>query len=136
MLFFFLNVEDSIAFIEQYREFGGVLYLDLKDSLCLKEDNIFVGDKIYVVIVGNDIKLKNLKEKISWKLDVKLKKCDENGHRQYDVYKNRLLLDTLDFQNIPMKIYRPLVDKAYHMSHQEFKIELDEFVIKYKIDKR
>lgn len=132
---FFLKVEDSIAFVEQYREFGGMLHLDLRDTLHLK-DSFFVGDKTYVAVTPKEIRLKNLKEKLSWKLDVKLKECDEDGYSRYDVYKNRLLLDTLNVQNIPMSIYRPLVDKAYKLTHLEFKKELDELVKTYQTNKK
>ena len=125
---FFLKLEDSIAFLEQYREFGGVLHRDLIDTLHLKNEHHFVGGKTYIELTNNGFLLKNIKGKLSWKLNVKMNLCSTEERKKYNVYQNRLLLDSLDFHDLPMSLYRPLVDKAFIMDHEKFKAAVDSFI--------
>jgi len=43
---FFLKSKDSIAFLEQYREFGGVLHKNLIDTLYVKNEGLIVGARM------------------------------------------------------------------------------------------
>lgn len=132
---FFLKVKDSIAFLEQYREYGGVLHRDLLDTMHLKNEHHFVGGKTYIELTNNGFLLKNIKGKLPWKLNVKMNLCSTEEHKRYNIYQNRLLLDSLDFHDLPMSIYRPLVDKAFIMDHEKFQVEVNDFICKYGLKK-
>ena len=73
--------------------------------------------------------LKN-KEELHWKLNVKMSPCGDDERFRYDIYQNRLLLETLNFQDISTSISHPLVVKAFKMNHEAFKIEAGKFLEK------
>lgn len=128
---YYLIKKDNVVFVAGYRITGGVLYLDLQDTLYFKGYGSYSGQKTYIDVTGRYTKLREIKEKNSYKINVKVKVCDEDIYRRYEVYQNRVLLDSIDFNGIDMSIYRPLIDKAYSMCHKDFKVEVKTFLQKY-----
>ena len=116
-------------FLEQYREFGAPLYKDLTDTLYKKNARLFVGEWTFSELTSKGIFLKN-KEELHWKLNVKMSPCGDDERFRYDIYQNRLLLETLNFQDISTSISHPLVVKAFKMNHEAFKIEAGKFLEK------
>lgn len=124
---FRINLKGDTAYLEQFRVFGGVLYRDLLDTLYKQNDQLYAGKLTLMQVIDNKPVLTNIPDKLRWKLKVKLLYNNEARIKGYGIYKNRMLLDSVDYKNADHVTYKILVDKAFIMDHDSFRIEVKKF---------
>lgn len=128
---YFVNIVKDTAFLEHFNETGGVMVQSIADTL-LRNNNVFIGKCFLLKPMNAKIMELASKDDCNYKLHITVSESPDFDIRNYWYMKNRVFLDNIPLNNVPLKEQKKIVD-SLEILPSDFQIQLERMKRKYNI---